>query len=122
MRTLATYIAVGQELARFGVVKLFGGLLYELAVVVETAEIVGCKLMVNSTCCARIDIKRDTKIRKRTLDKFVITVHHLLCGYPLFAGTDSNRHTVFITSANKKYILTAKTKIPSNCIFIRRPV
>ena len=104
MRTLTADITVRQKMTCFWIIELFRCLLDELTLVIEFAEIIRRKLMVNLTRRTRIDIKRDTKTLKTGLNQFVVTVHHLLRGDSLFASTDSDRHSVFITAAYKKHI------------------
>ena len=68
VRTLAADITVGEEVTGLGVIELLGGLLDELAVVVELAEVIRSQLVMNGGSGARVDIKRDTKIRERAFD------------------------------------------------------
>ena len=109
MRTLTADISVGEEMACFRVVELFGRLFNKLAVIIKFAEIIRRKLMVNLARCARIDIKRDAETLKTGFNEFMITVHYLLGGNSLFAGTDGYRHSVFVTTSDEKNITTFQT-------------
>ena len=59
---LAANVAIGEELVSLFVVELFGSLFDELALVIEFAEEIGCKLMMDFRRGTRINIKRDAKI------------------------------------------------------------
>lgn len=58
---LAGHIAVGKELLGFGVVELFGCLLYKFTLVVKVAEELRRRLVMNIRGGARINIERDTQ-------------------------------------------------------------
>ena len=57
-RTLAAYVAVGKETPRLLVVELLADLLDELAVVVELAEEVAGKTVVDFAGGAAVDVER----------------------------------------------------------------
>ena len=111
MRAFALNIAVGKEFLSLLIIILFALHLHKLAVVVEFAEEVACHIVVNLRCGARIDVKRDTELLKRSLDEVVITVNHVLRGATLFLGAYCYRHTMLVAAANHLHILTFEAKI-----------
>ena len=56
-RTCANDITVGKELASNLVAELFLCFLYKLVLVVESAEEVGCKLVMNLRGCATVNVE-----------------------------------------------------------------
>ena len=110
-RTGAHDIAVGEELAGHLVTVLLLGYLFELAVVIELAEEVGCKLVVYLAGGAAVDVKRDAELFKRVLDELVIAVYHLLHADALLAGTYGHGYAVLIASADEYHILFLQSEI-----------
>ena len=104
-------VAVGQKLARHLVAILLLGDFLQLAVVIELAEEVGGKLIVDGAGRATIDVKRDTELLKRVLDQVMIAIDNLLDGDTLLAGTDRDGHAVLITSTNEDHILFLQSEI-----------
>ena len=97
--TFATDIAVGEELLRFWVVELLGGLLNKLAVVVEMAEKIRCQLVVDLAGGTRIHIKRDAEALEGVFDDVVVAIYYLLGGDALFACANCDRYTVLVATA-----------------------
>lgn len=89
---------------------LLGDLL-QLAVVIELAEEVGGKLIVDGAGRATIDVKRDTELLKRVLDQVMIAIDDLLDGDTLLAGTNRDGHAVLITSTDEDHILFLQSEI-----------
>ena len=108
---LAHHVTVGQELLGLLVVELLGGLLHQLALVIELAEPVGGKLMVGLRGGAAVDVKRDAELLERVLDHLVVAVHHILRCDTLLAGTDGDGHTMLVRAANEKDLALLQTKI-----------
>ena len=104
-------IAVGQEFTRDLVAELLLGNLLQLAFVIELAEEVRGKLVVDAACRAAIDVERDTELLERALDERVVTVNHLLGSDALFAGTDGDGHAMFIATANKNHLLFLQAEV-----------
>ena len=104
-------VAVGKKLARHLIAILLLGDLLQLAVVIELAEEVGGKLIVDGAGRAAIDIERDTELLKRVLDQVMITIDNLLDGDTLLAGTDRDGHAVLITSTDEDHILFLQSEI-----------
>ena len=98
----------------FWIVELLGGLLDELAVVVQLTEVIRCQFVVNGRCGTRIDIETDTEVSERALDKFVITVNHLLSGNTFFTCANGDRHSVFVATAYVQHFLPLQTQV--SCI------
>ena len=57
VRAFAHHITVGKELLALLVVELHAGLLYQLAFVIELAEEIGCKLMMNLGSRTTVDVE-----------------------------------------------------------------
>ena len=104
-------VAVGEEFARHLVAVLFLGVLLEDAFVVECAEEVGGKLMVDFGGCAAVDVERDAEFFERVLDKLVIAVHDGLRGDALLAGADGHGHTVLVATADEAHIALFEAEI-----------
>ena len=111
VRTLAGDVAVGQELMGLFVVELLGGLLGELAFVVELAEEVGGKLMMGLRGGAAIHVERDAELLERVFDERVVAVDHILRGDALLAGTDGDGHTVLVASADEHHVFFLQAKV-----------
>ena len=109
--TFATDVAVGEELVGLFVVELFGSLLNELAFIIELAEEVAGKLVVNLACCAAVDVERDAELLERVLDEIVVAIDHILNGNAFLAGADSHWNTMFVGSANEENLLLLEAKI-----------
>jgi hypothetical protein len=108
---LTADIAVGEELLRFWVVELLGGLLNKLAVVVEMAEKIRCQLVVDLAGGTRIHIKRDTEALEGVFDDVVVAIYYLLSGDALFACANCDRYTVLVATAYEKDILAFEAKV-----------
>ena len=108
---LTLHIAVGEELAVLLVVELLGGLLDEFAVVIEFAEKLGSKLMVNLARRAAVDIVGDTKVLERIPDDIVVAVNDLLRGDALLAGALGHGHAVLVAAAHKQHVLALQTQV-----------
>ena len=119
-RTFATNVAVGEELMLCLVVVLFAFEFYELAFVVELAEEVGCKLVVNRRSSAAIDVERNAEVGKRFLNQCVIAVHHILWSTSFFLGADGDWHTVLVATTDEQYALAFQAKIA--CIDVGRHI
>ena len=110
-RTGANDVAVGKKFARNLVAELLFCLLHKLVLVVESAEEVARKLVMNIRSGAAVDVERDAELLKRLLDKVVIAVYHLLHGDALLACTDSNGHTMLVASAYKHHLFLLQAQI-----------
>ena len=100
-RTLATDVAVGEELLLSLIVVLVAFYLHKLAFVVELSEEVGSKLVMDGRSGATIDIERNAEVGKRFLNQIVIAVHHVLRRATFFLGTNRDRHSVLIATSNE---------------------
>ena len=109
--TFTFNIAVGQEMTRLLVVELLADLLDELSFVVELTEEVAGKLVVGLARRAAIDIEGDAEALEAVLDKIVIAVHYLLNGDAFLAGTDGDRHAVFVATADKEALTPFETQV-----------
>jgi hypothetical protein len=58
-----------------------------------------------------VNIKRDTEVLETLLDEVMIAINHLLYGNSLFLGTDSNRYTMLIATADEDNILLLEAEI-----------
>ena len=110
-RTLASNVAVSQEMASLLVVELLGGHRDELALVIELAEEVAGKLVVGLAGSAAIDVEGDAEALEAVLDEVVIAVDDFLNSDALFASSNSNGNAVFITAADEDALATFQTKI-----------
>ena len=108
---LAHDVAVGEKLVGLLVVILFRLLLYELALVVELAEEVGCQLAVCLRCGAAVDVERDAKLLKRVLDELVVAVADVLWGAAFLLGADGDGHAVLVASADEHHVLALQPKV-----------
>ena len=109
--TFARDVAVGQESLRLLVIILHGGLLDELALVVEFAEEVRCRLVVYLRCGAPVHVERDAELLERLLDKFVIAVHNVLRRAAFFLGADGDGHPVLVASADEEDFLLLQAQV-----------
>ena len=100
-RTLATDVAVGEELLLSLIVVLVAFYLHKLAFVVELAEEISSKLVMDGRSGATIDIERNAEVGKRFLNQIVIAVHHVLRCATFFLGTNRDRHSVLIATSNE---------------------
>ncbi len=114
------YVAVGQELAGFGVKKLLRFFFYQKSFLVQYFEEIGGSLVVGSIGGTGVDVETDAEILKRLLDKFVVFVHYFLYADALFLGTNGNGHAVFVGAAYQKYIGFAQAKVA--CIYVCRNI
>ena len=110
-RTFTLDVAVGQELLRLFIIKLLRGLLHKLPLVIQLAEEVSGKLVVNLAGRTAIDIETDAKVLKRLLDDAVVAVHHILHRAPFLLGTNRHRHTVLIRAADKHDLTSLQTQV-----------
>ena len=113
-------VAVGQEGVGLFVVILHGSLLHELALVVECAEEVRCRLAMHLGRGASIYIERDAELLKRVLDQLMVAVHHVLRRDALLAGPDGDGHAVFVRTADEEYVLLLQPEIAH--VDVRRDV
>ena len=109
--TFAGDVAVGQELVRFLVIILHGGLFDELALVIQGLEELGSQSVMGLRGGARIDIERDAELAERFLYQRVIAVHHVLRGDAFFLGADGDGHSVFVGSADEQHVLFLEAQI-----------
>lgn len=93
------------------VVVLLALLLHELAILIELAEEIGGKLMVDLRCGAAIHIKRDAELTERVLDDLVVTVAHVLRRDALFLGTYGDGHAVLIGSTDENNVLLLQAEV-----------
>ena len=100
--TFARDVAVGQESLGLLVIVLHRGLLDELALVIELAEEVRCRVMVHLRRGASIDIERNAELLKRLFDKFVVAVHDVLRRAAFFLGADGDGHPVLVASSDEE--------------------
>ena len=100
-RTCANDVAVGKEFSCYLITELLLYLFLQYALIVESAEEVRSKLVMNIGSGTAINIERNTEILERFLDEVMIAVYHLLHGDALFLSTDSNRHSMLVRTSNK---------------------
>ncbi len=107
----ARHIAVGQELVSLLVVELRGGFLRQFPFVVEFAEEISSKLVVDFTGGAAVDIEVDAELLKRIFNHLVVAVNHILRGNALLTGADGNGYTVLIAASDENHVLFLQTEI-----------
>jgi hypothetical protein len=100
--TLTADVTVGEELLGLLVIELLGGLFDEFSVLVEFLEEVRSELVVNLARRAAVNVERDAKLLEGILDEVVIAIYNILDGDSLLAGTDGNRHAMFVRTSNEK--------------------
>ncbi len=101
--TFAGYVAVSQKHLGLRVVELCGGLLHELALLMQAGEELRCCGRVDVAGGARVHIEAYAEFLKAVLDDFVIAVYHILRGNALVLSLDGDRHTVLIAAADHGY-------------------
>ena len=104
-------VAVGEEGFGLLVIVLFAFAFEEFALVVERAEEVGRHLSVRCTGGAGVDVERDAEALERIFDELVVAVHDFLHRAALFAGTDGDRHAVFVAAADEEDVAALQTQI-----------
>ena len=109
--TFSCHVTVGKELLGLLVVKLGSSLLRQFSLVIEFAKPFGSKFMMDVGGGAAIDVKGDTELLERVLNHLVITIHHVLWGDALLAGSHRDGHTVLIASADKQHILLLQSQV-----------
>ena len=112
LRASTCYITVCEESLSLRIEELLSLLRNELSIVIKLAEKLRSILFVHLGSRPGINIEIDTKSGERILDNLMILVHNILRRTTLTFRSDSNRHTMLITSANIKDILTTHSEIP----------
>ena len=108
---LAGDVAVGQELAGLLVVELHGSLLDKLALVVEAAEKLRCRLRVQLRGGAGVYVKRYAQPGHRVADDGVVAVDDVLWGDTLGLGLDGDGHAMLVAAADHQHLAAAHTQV-----------
>ena len=110
-RTLASNVAVSQEVASLLVVELLTDLLDKLTFVIELAEEVAGKLVVSRAGSAAIDVERDAEALEAVLDEVVVAVNDLLNSDAFFASSNSDGNSVLVATSNEEALATLQPQI-----------
>ena len=111
MRAFAHDISVGKELMCLFIVILFALFFNEFSLIIELLEEVAGQLTVGFARRSAIDIEADSKVFERFFDECMIAVADILRCNALFLGTQGDRHTVLITTANEDHFLLLESQI-----------
>ena len=104
-------VTVGKELAGNLIAELLFYFLFQNALIVKSTEEIRSKLIVNLRSCAAVNIKGDAEILEALLDEVVIAIHNFLYGNAFFLGTDGDRYTMLVATADENNVLLFKAKI-----------
>ena len=111
IRTFARHITVGKELFGFLVIELCGRFFCQFPFIVKFLEELRSKLMMGLAGGTGIDIKRDAELLERLFDHRVITVNNILRGDTFLAGTDGDRYSMLIATANEDHIFLLQAQV-----------
>ena len=120
VRASAGDVAVGQELLRFFVVILFGGLLDEFSLIIQGAEEIRRHLVMYLRRRAGINIERNAELLERLLNNIMVTVHHILRRNPFFLRAERDGHPMLVRPANHQNLFAFQAEIAG--VNIRRDV
>ena len=104
-------VTVGKELAGNLIAELLFYFLFQNTLIVKSTEEIRSKLIVNLRSCAAVNIKGDTEILEALLDEVVIAIHYFLYGNAFLLGTDGDRYTMLVATADENNVLLFKAKI-----------
>ena len=110
-RTSSCNKTIGQELFRFGVVKLLGCFFNEFPIGMHLSEKFRCCFVVNGGRGAGVVVKGNTQLLEGFLNHLVVFIDDGFWTYSLFFGADRYRYPVFIAPTNKGNIFVLCTQV-----------
>ena len=110
-RASAHDVAVGEKLPRHCVAVLLLHLLHQFAVIIELAEEVRGKLVMDGTCGTAVDVERDAEVLERLFDDAMIAVHDILHGDALLLGTDGHGHAMLVTASDEEHLASLQPEV-----------